>query len=186
MKRLLTCPDCLCCWLPVPPPAPRPPPTARSRPTPTRPTPTAAPAIRLELAQGYFSRGQFADGAGRTQARAAGQARHARGREPARPHLCRPWAITSSPRRAFRRALAVYPNDPDTLHNYGWFLCQQQRWPTADSLFDQARGPVHLPRTGPHAAGQGRLRGPRRPPAGGREDAVTRLRAGPGQPRRSP
>jgi type IV pilus assembly protein PilF len=38
----------------------------------------------------------------------------------------------------FRRALSVYPNDPDTLHNYGWFLCQQQRWQTADALFDQA------------------------------------------------
>jgi len=28
---------------------------------------------------------------------------------------------------AFRRALAIAPNDSDTLNNYGWFLCQTQR-----------------------------------------------------------
>ena len=39
---------------------------------------------------------------------------------------------------SFRRALSLYPNDADTLHNYGWFMCQQQRWQTADSMFDQA------------------------------------------------
>jgi type IV pilus assembly protein PilF len=28
---------------------------------------------------------------------------------------------------AFRRALAIAPNDSDTLNNYGWFLCQTKR-----------------------------------------------------------
>lgn len=39
---------------------------------------------------------------------------------------------------SFRRALTLYPQDPDTLHNYGWLLCQQQRWADADARFDAA------------------------------------------------
>lgn len=38
---------------------------------------------------------------------------------------------------SFRRALAVNPRDPGTLHNYGWLQCQQGRYPQADELFVQ-------------------------------------------------
>jgi type IV pilus assembly protein PilF len=30
------------------------------------------------------------------------------------------------------------PRDPDTMHNYGWFLCQRQRLPEAQAQFQQA------------------------------------------------
>ena len=39
---------------------------------------------------------------------------------------------------SFRRAIALRPNDPDTLHNYGWLLCQQKRYADAERQFDAA------------------------------------------------
>ncbi|RZJ07690.1 MAG: type IV pilus biogenesis/stability protein PilW [Rubrivivax sp.] len=94
-------------------------------------------AIRLELAQGYFSRGQF--NTALDELKLALQAKPDM-REAMNLRGLVYAAMGDMPlaEETFRRALAVYPNDPDTLHNYGWFLCRQQRWQTADSLFDQA------------------------------------------------
>ncbi len=39
---------------------------------------------------------------------------------------------------SFRRAVALAPRDPNTLHNFGWFLCTQGRYPEADQFFGQA------------------------------------------------
>ena len=39
---------------------------------------------------------------------------------------------------SFQRALQLAPRDSDTMHNYGWFLCQQRRWPEADTQFNAA------------------------------------------------
>ncbi len=39
---------------------------------------------------------------------------------------------------SFRRALALNPRDADAAHNYGWFLCQQSRFPESFKLFAQA------------------------------------------------
>lgn len=39
---------------------------------------------------------------------------------------------------SFRRALALNPRDADVAHNYGWMLCQQQRYPEAFRSFGQA------------------------------------------------
>ncbi len=38
---------------------------------------------------------------------------------------------------SFRRALALNPRDADVAHNYGWFLCQQSRFPESFKLFAQ-------------------------------------------------
>jgi len=93
--------------------------------------------IRLELAQGYFSRGQF--NTALDELKLALQAKpDMREAVNLRGLIYAAMGDHQLAEDAFRRALAVYPNDPDTLHNYGWFMCQQQRWPTADSLFDQA------------------------------------------------
>ncbi|MFT7722101.1 MAG: type IV pilus biogenesis/stability protein PilW [Roseateles sp.] len=93
--------------------------------------------IRLELAQGYFSRGQFSTAL--DELKLALQAKpDMREAVNLRGLIYGAMGETQLAEDAFRRALAVYPNDPDTLHNYGWFMCQQQRWPTADALFDQA------------------------------------------------
>lgn len=39
---------------------------------------------------------------------------------------------------SFRRAAAISPRDPDTHHNLGWLLCQQNRFPEAQRAFDVA------------------------------------------------
>lgn len=39
---------------------------------------------------------------------------------------------------SFRRALQINPRDPDALHNYGWFVCQQGRHAEALDLFIRA------------------------------------------------
>lgn len=39
---------------------------------------------------------------------------------------------------SFRRAVALNPRDGNALHNYGWFLCQQGRYPDAVQAFGQA------------------------------------------------
>ena len=39
---------------------------------------------------------------------------------------------------SFRRALQLKPRDPDVMQNFGWYLCQQNRFPEADSYFNQA------------------------------------------------
>lgn len=39
---------------------------------------------------------------------------------------------------SFKRALAINSRDADVAHNYGWFLCQQARYPESFRLFAQA------------------------------------------------
>ena len=39
---------------------------------------------------------------------------------------------------SFKRALAINPRDAGVAHNYGWFLCQQARYPEASRLFELA------------------------------------------------
>jgi type IV pilus assembly protein PilF len=39
---------------------------------------------------------------------------------------------------SFRRALVISPNDPNVLHNYGWMLCQQNRYAESQQALAQA------------------------------------------------
>ena len=39
---------------------------------------------------------------------------------------------------SFRRAIALNPREPNTLHNYGWLLCQQSRYGDAAQQFSAA------------------------------------------------
>ena len=39
---------------------------------------------------------------------------------------------------SFRRAIAINPRDPNTRHNYGWLLCQQNRYGDAATQFTEA------------------------------------------------
>ena len=39
---------------------------------------------------------------------------------------------------SFRRGLAISPNDANLLQNYGWMLCQQQRYDEGVQAFDKA------------------------------------------------
>lgn len=94
-------------------------------------------AVRLELAGGYFSRGQFDTALEEIkQALAAkpdlGAAYNMRGLV---------YAAMGEDRLAdesFERALALNPRDADAMHNRGWFMCQRGRYDEADRLFEQA------------------------------------------------
>ena len=93
--------------------------------------------IRLELAANYFQNGQTAI--------ALDEVKQALATDPSYPDAFNlrgliymrlndlPLAEDS-----FRRALALRGGDGNLLHNYGWLLCQQQKYAEADQYFGQA------------------------------------------------
>jgi type IV pilus assembly protein PilF len=48
---------------------------------------------------------------------------------------------------SFRRAIALNPRDANTLHNYGWLLCQQNRFNDATQQFNAALAVPSYPDT---------------------------------------
>lgn len=93
--------------------------------------------VRLELASAYFSRGQTET--------ALDEVKQALVAKPdyVEAHNLRGliYAHMGEDRLAdesFRRALQLDPRDADTMHNYGWFLCQQKRYPEGAAQFAQA------------------------------------------------
>ena len=117
--------------------------------TPTA-APTAAPRtamdqteaekranVRIELAAGYFSRGQYST--------ALDEVKQALLLRPGmreavnlRGLIYGAMGERALAEESFKNALALYPNDPDTLHNYGWMLCQGRRFPEATQQFELA------------------------------------------------
>ena len=93
--------------------------------------------LRLELAGMYFSRGQSATALDEVQQALS-----------AKPNLPEAYGLRGLiyasmgdiPRSedSFKRALDMSPRDPDTMHNFGWVLCQQQRYGEANGLFERA------------------------------------------------
>lgn len=93
--------------------------------------------IRLELAVGYFEQGQTTV--------ALDELKQSLVADPnfAEAHNLRGliYMRLSDPRLAeesFRRALSISPRDPNVLHNYGWMLCQQARYPESQQALSQA------------------------------------------------
>ena len=93
--------------------------------------------LRMELASGYFARGQATTALDEVKQALAldpnlAQAYNLRGLI---------YAGMGEERLAdesFRHALQLNGRDADTLHNYGWFLCQQRHYAEAAPLFAQA------------------------------------------------
>ena len=93
--------------------------------------------VRMELAAGYFARGQFNT--------ALDEIKQALAVKPDLREAINLRALVYAAMgesqladESFKRALTLYPLDADTLHNYGWLLCQQLRWAAADVQFDLA------------------------------------------------
>lgn len=93
--------------------------------------------IRLELALGYFQGGQ--------PTVALDEVKQALLADPSYPEaydlrgliymrLDEPALAEDS----FRRAISLAPREPNTLHNYGWLLCQQKRYADATQQFAAA------------------------------------------------
>ena len=93
--------------------------------------------IRLELAVGYFEQGQTTV--------ALDELKQSLVADPnfAEAHNLRGliYMRLNDPRLAeesFRRALTISPRDPNVLHNFGWMLCQQSRYPESQQALSQA------------------------------------------------
>ncbi len=94
-------------------------------------------AVRLELAGGYFSRGQFNTALDEIKLALAakpdmGAAYNMRGLV---------YAAMGEERLAeesFERAMSLNPRDADAMHNRAWFKCQRGQYDDAERLFEQA------------------------------------------------
>jgi len=93
--------------------------------------------VRLELAGLYLGRGQAET--------ALGEVERAIAAKPDMPEAYNlrglAYATLGDLQRAeqsFLRALQLAPGNGDVMHNYGWFLCQQRRWPDAEAQFTAA------------------------------------------------
>ncbi|MEY8879542.1 MAG: type IV pilus biogenesis/stability protein PilW [Leptothrix sp. (in: b-proteobacteria)] len=93
--------------------------------------------IRLELATAYFAQGQTATALDEVKRALAADPNSA----PAYNLRGLVYAAMSEhglAEESFRRALALNGSDANTLHNYAWYLCRQQRYAQARDYFRQA------------------------------------------------
>lgn len=94
-------------------------------------------AARLELAGMYLNRGQHDI--------ALEEVRRALAAKPDLPEAYNLQGLIQAARgdtpaadASFQRALQMAPRDGGTLHNYGWYLCQQRRFADAETQFNAA------------------------------------------------
>jgi len=93
--------------------------------------------LRMELASGYFEQGRTDIALDEIKQALAADATYA----PAYVLRGLVFMEMNNSRLAedsFQRALQLTPRDPDALHNYGWFQCQQGRHAQAIELFKRA------------------------------------------------
>jgi type IV pilus assembly protein PilF len=93
--------------------------------------------VRLELAAAYFSRGQATT--------ALDEVKLALAAKPDMPEAFNLRGLVYASlgeaalaEQSFQRALQLAPRDGATLHNHGWFLCQQRRFAEAGQQFNAA------------------------------------------------
>lgn len=93
--------------------------------------------IRLELASGYYDEGKVEV--------ALDELKQVIAADPTLPDAYNLRALiymrlgdNRQAEDSFRRALALNPRDANAHHNYGWLLCQLQRYPESFRAFDQA------------------------------------------------
>jgi type IV pilus assembly protein PilF len=123
------------CALPPPSPAPG---ETRDRVTESDESETSKRArVRLELASAYFGRGQYTTALDEVKQAVS-----------LNPNLVEAFNLRgliyaalgddTLAQESFKRALQLNPGDGDSLHNYGWYQCQQKRYGEAQTLFQQA------------------------------------------------
>ena len=92
---------------------------------------------RMDLASAYFTRGQMTTALDQVKLAIAadpqyGEAYNLRGL------IYANLGDQNLAEESFKRALQINPRDADTMHNFGWYLCQQKRFPEAGAFFTQA------------------------------------------------
>jgi type IV pilus assembly protein PilF len=101
-------------------------------------TPAAKRArIRLELASAYFSQGQVTTALDEVKRALVADPENV-GAFNLRGLIYANLGEHGLAEESFRRALQLRSDDPDTLHNFGWYLCQQRRFPEARGYFEAA------------------------------------------------
>ncbi len=93
--------------------------------------------VRLELAAAYFSRGQSETALDEVKQSLAADPNFAEAYN-LRGLIYASLGDERLAEDSFRRALQLKSGDADTLHNYGWFLCQLRRFDQAQAQFAQA------------------------------------------------
>ena len=93
--------------------------------------------IRLELASNYFENGQTAVALDEVKQALAADPTYADAFN-LRGLIYMRLSDFAQADDSFRRALALRGGDPNLLHNYGWLLCQQQKYAEANQHFGQA------------------------------------------------
>jgi type IV pilus assembly protein PilF len=93
--------------------------------------------VRMQLATGYFERGQLTTALDEVKLAiqadpTMGDAYNLRGL------IYAALGDTAIAEDSFRHAIEINPRDGDSMHNLGWFLCQQRRYPEATVLFSRA------------------------------------------------
>jgi type IV pilus assembly protein PilF len=92
---------------------------------------------RMELASAYFGRGQMTTALDQVKLAIAadplyGDAFNLRGL------IYANLGDATLAEESFKRALQLNARDADTMHNYGWYLCQQKRYSESNVLFSRA------------------------------------------------
>lgn len=103
--------------------------------------------LRLELAAGYFGRGQYETALDEVKQALVvqpdmGEALNLRGL------IYSALGDERLAEESFRRALQINPRDGDTMHNFAWLLCQRNRYAESFAMFQQA---IALPNYGSKA-----------------------------------
>lgn len=93
--------------------------------------------LRLELATRYYAQGQFTTALDEVKRSLVADPNHAPSYN-LRGLIYQGLDEVQLADESFRRALQISPGDADSLHNYGWFLCQQRRFPEAEAQFNAA------------------------------------------------
>lgn len=93
--------------------------------------------IRLELASNYFENGQTAVALDEVKQSLAADPSYSDAFN-LRGLIYMRLGDFGQAEESFRRALTLRAGDPNLLHNYGWLLCQQQKYAQADANFAQA------------------------------------------------
>jgi type IV pilus assembly protein PilF len=93
--------------------------------------------VRMELASAYFGRGQMTT--------ALDQVKLAIAADPTsfeafnlRGLIYANLGDDTLAEESFRHALQLAPRDANTMHNFGYFLCQKKRYPEGNAMFEQA------------------------------------------------
>lgn len=101
------------------------------------PDSTKRARVHMELAAAYFGRGEMATALDEVKQAIAADPNFAAAFN-LRGLVYASLGDDRLAEESFRRALQLAPRDADAMQNYGWYLCQQKRFPEADTLFRQA------------------------------------------------